>query len=323
MSEQDIDIGGSHQEPVKRVPISSEQPKQEPNQAFDTSNNEALVDSIISNRGGFKYEIVELPSRGWYYDWDNGNVEVRPFGLDIEQILGNQRLAQSGQAINMVLKACCRFPDGFTSEQLLVGDQVFLLYYLRGITHGNNYEFLVECPECGASSTHNFDLNELIETMKQPIHTSEPFRVILPYLSSQVSRDFFVECRLLRVADVTRTNQLEKAKNKVNSKRTVQAGRQKIKQNSFQISKQDGLGTHLASSIVSVQGVHDRFKIEEFVQTLHSADIAAITEAIEEATPGIDPVITVTCPECDASFIAPLPITEEFFRPKKHRRLRT
>lgn len=322
MSEENIDLGKIGDTP----PVSQPLPKpeqQQPSEKYASLSREELIDSV-SNSDTIDWEIVSLPSRGWYYDWDNGNIEVRAFGLDVDKILANQRLAQSGQTINMVLSHCCRFPDGFQPKDLIVGDQIFLLYYLRGITHGNMYEFLVDCPnpDCGAPATHTFDMNELITTMKQPSVRKEPFKVNLPYLSKHTGQDFWVECRLLRVGDINKANQLEKAKKNMGSQRTARAGRTGRRPQAPQLQEQDGLGNSLESSLVSILGVTDTSKFQRFIANLHQADSAAMTEAIEAATPGIDPVITVDCPTCGKSFVAPLPITQEFFRPKVARGLR-
>ena len=91
-----------------------------------------LVDTIIATPQDqiIPWEDAILPSGGMYYGWPDGVIKVRAWGTDVDKILATQRLAQSGQSMNMLIERCVKYPAGFTTQDLLVGDQVFLLYYL-------------------------------------------------------------------------------------------------------------------------------------------------------------------------------------------------
>jgi hypothetical protein len=79
---------------------------------------------------------------------------------------------------------------------------MFLLYYLRGITYGNIYEFLVECNDenCTKVWTEEYDLNEVAKTVNGPNADLglEPFKVSLPFFSEKMKTDIWVKIRLLR-----------------------------------------------------------------------------------------------------------------------------
>jgi hypothetical protein len=145
----------------------------------DGMTNSDIVDAILQTSPDqlIPWEEVTLPSKGLYYGWTSGTIRVRAWSANIDKILATQRLAATGQAFDKMIASCCQFPDGFTPQDLLVGDQVFLMYYLRGITHGNLYEFAVSTPSKN-SMTVSFDLNDLAQTIVWGDESlgPEPFR---------------------------------------------------------------------------------------------------------------------------------------------------
>jgi hypothetical protein len=280
------------------------------------------------------WEDCYLPSKGLYYDgaWEGGIVKVRAMGQTAEKILATQRLAQSGQSIDYLFRECCRFPDGFDPVNLLLGDRVFLLYFIRGITHGNIYEFAFTCPnqECQSVSTHVYDLNELAGTVTWASEAlgPEPFRINLPYLSEATKRDLWVSVRFLRTYDANDILARRRAKDKTrvrpgNSVRT--RGRQRpmdIAQQRQQMQQlDDTISENLEKVIVDVMGSTDQLKIRQFVAQMHAQDTATVREWLRENTPGIDNSVIVGCPDCNTEHTVELPITEAFFRPSKRTRV--
>lgn len=295
-------------------------------------NPEEFLDKLLQVPADqlIPWEDCYLPSKGYYYDgaWDDGLVKVRAMGQNAEKILATQRLAQSGQSIDYLFRECCKFPDGFDPINLLLGDRVFLLYFLRGITHGNVYEFAFTCPnqECQAVSTHAYDLNDLAKTVNWAKASlgQEPFRVNLPYLSAAVQHDVWVSVRFLRAYDANAML----AKRKTKEKLKVRPGgsvRTRGQQRSLDINAQrqqtqqldDTVTENLEKVIVNVMGSTDPFKIRQFVQQMHAKDTATIREWLREHTPGIDNSVIVQCPDCNSEHTVELPITENFFRPSK------
>ena len=288
-------------------------------------SNEAILDQILeaADETLIPWEECHLPSGGIYYGWPDGTVMVRPMGQMAEKVLATQRLAQSGQSMDLLFQECIKFPMGFDSGDLLLGDRVFLLYYLRGITHGNLYEFAITCPQtsCEAVSTHTYDLNELAKTVTwaNPANGVEPFKVKLPYLSKATGRDINVGVRFLRGVDANDILARKKAKKKMYARpggvktRGVDTRRQAQDNQTLD----DSVTENLNKMIVDVMGVTDHFKIRAFVEKMHAQDTAAVREWLRNNTPGIDNTVTVTCPECELEFTVELPITESFFRPSK------
>ncbi len=296
------------------------------------TTNEELVSQIIQASPDqlIPWEECHLPSRGIYYGWPDGMIMVRAMGQTAEKVLATQRLAQSGQSLDYLFRECCKFPLGFDSGDLLLGDRVFLLYYIRGITHGNMYEFAITCPNenCQSVSTHTYDLNDLARTVvwANSALGPEPFRIKLPYLSNVTKREFYVGVRFLRGVDASDIL----AKRKARKKMFAKPGGVKTKAprgQSFDMRRQqqqnqqldDSVSENMEKIIVSVMGVSDHFQIRQFIEKMHAQDTAAVREWLRDNTPGIDNTVTVECPECSREFTMELPITESFFRPSKTR----
>lgn len=292
------------------------------------ASDEDVLRSILSSTEEqlFVWEMCRLPSDGALYGWPDGFIQVRPMTQTAEKALATASLAQSGQSIDYMFRECCRLPLGFDPINLLLGDRMFLIYYIRGITHGNIYEFAIPCPnpECREVSAHTYDLNDLARTI-QRFDTSlgkEPFRVSLPHLSGMTGHDVYVSVRFLRGIDGNTMLAKKKAAD-ARSARAVspnrnplQAKQERAKRKLIQ-TVDDGITENLEQVISGVMGNDDPMVIRSVVSKLHAADSAAIREWLRIHTPGIDTTIKISCPECNRDFTVELPITETFFRPQK------
>lgn len=298
------------------------------------ASNEEFVNKLLQTPDEqlIPWEECQIPSRGMFYGWPDGVVKVRAMGQVAEKILATQRLAQSGQSIDYLFRECCLFPDGFDPTNLLLGDRIFLLYYLRGITHGNIYEFAITCPDrdCESVSTHRYDLNELAQTIvwADPGLGQEPFKVSLPYLSEASGRDVWVAVRFLRAGDANDMLAKRKTKDRMMVRpggvrtRQLRGGGQTQTSDPRQQQQEnqridDTITDNMEKIIVTVMGVGDVFTVRQFINKLHSQDTATIREWLRDHTPGIDSTVTVTCTDCGHEFTTELPITENFFRPTK------
>ena len=293
-----------------------------------TSNSDILdIITHASQEQLIPWEEASLPSKGIYYGWPTGVVEVRPWGANVDKIMATQRLAQSGQSIDYMIKECCRFPDGFDSADLLVGDQIFLLYYLRAATHGNIYEFIATCPSCEEKTSHIVDLNELSSTITwaETSLGEEPFKITLPYYTRQFGREIYASVRFLRVKDTHLISRNKKARElmaggRVQVQPRERRGRGLPPQRQMQpqnIAIDDTLTKNLEALIVDAMGVTDRFKIKSFVEKMHSSDIAVIRDWLADNSPGIETNVKLACKGCGEEYLAALPITPSFFRPQE------
>lgn len=315
---------------MKKDPIASLDTFGEHSKDFSAEvkgmNNEQILDFFLSKKDDelVPWESMTLPSQGLYYgnSCPGGVVQVRPMGIFAEKILSTLRLAKTGQALDMVYKHCVKFPDpNFDPLDLLAGDGTFILFYLRGITFGNLYEFTVTCTDddCGKQMIKTFDLNQLQATIHTPTpgFEKEPFELELPYASQLFKVPFKVKVRMIRRSDMNHMAATRRA-SKLIEPTNVQVDKltKRFKEANAMDSLNDTVEKNLNTVIVEVMGSQDRFKIQQFVEKMHSTDTSFIREHLDKVSPGIDTTITVKCAECNNEMKIMLPITESFFRRK-------
>lgn len=307
---------------IKRSKVSAGLPASLSNDELIDTLNGMSADQLIP------WEVCQLPSRGLYYGWPDGNLTVRGFGMVVDKILANERLVRSGQAFDSIFDHCCRFPDDMVSLDLLVGDRTYLLYFLRGITHGNVYEFALTCqaPDCMQIGTYQYDLNDLQRTIvyANPALGGEPFKVSLPYMTEFTGRDFWVEVRFLRGHDANSIASVKKHKRRFMSTGQVQAAKSRQRQAVRATREQptqldDAVVENLSAAIVSVMGVTDRFKVEQFAGKMHGTDSATVRQWLRDHTPGIETIVELQCHACGRDMMSMLPFTDTFFRPTPSR----
>jgi hypothetical protein len=284
------------------------------------------LDEILSKSNEYfmPWESVELPSKGVYYEnMPNGIIKVRPMGIDVDKMMANQRIVQSGELLNKIVEACVQLPDGMTVQDLIAGDQFFLLYYLRGITHGSDYEFVSDCPHCDTKSTYNYNLSDLSKTIKGPNseYPVEPMGVELPFISSKIGKKIEALVRLVRVRDVS-----EMSKGNNITIDPLKRGIARVRgQGTPKVSKQDAddlYTKNISKTIVGFRVDGVEFKDDrksQLIDKLHQKDSATIRAFIDSITPGIDTSVEVTCQndECKKEYSISLPFGENFFRPSK------
>jgi hypothetical protein len=96
-------------------------------------------------------------------------IELREMTGVEEEILTNQRLIRSGDAINQVLKNCLlrigdnAEPDMKDITSMLSGDRLFTLVRLRQISLGDEVDLMLVCPNqmCRAKNPAVIDLDDL------------------------------------------------------------------------------------------------------------------------------------------------------------------
>jgi len=92
-------------------------------------------------------EEVPLPSKGLLYtrvtdDEDivkKGRIKLYPMTAREEEILSTQRFIKDGTATRRVLERC--IASDIDAKDILLFDSNFLLFYLRQISYGDEYEF--------------------------------------------------------------------------------------------------------------------------------------------------------------------------------------
>jgi hypothetical protein len=257
---------------IKKEPINNNFSQQENNIEdinFDTSALEPTPEEIL------------LPSLGIYYENENqiikqngGKILITPLTLKHEVLLTSPRIVKSGQLLTTLLSATIKTPN-VNPNALLSGDRLFLFYYLRSISYGDEYKFSTQCPSCRETFFKTIRLSSL-KIKYGDKNKPEPIPIDLPISKKRIY------IRFSRGYDE-------------------------------QTLEDQDLMEGILKLIVKIDGIPSNLQ-KKFLENLNLRDAAIIRKFFEENEPGIDARLSLTCPNCSYEFETILPITVDFFR---------
>tara|TARA_Y100000310_G_C20647826_1_gene797640 strand:- start:228 stop:1070 length:843 start_codon:yes stop_codon:yes gene_type:complete len=252
-----------------------------------------LLDFIVPK------ELVDLPSKGQFYPEDHvlhncEHVEVRHMTTKDEDIITSRTLLQKGLAIPRLIESVLETPVKYAD--LLSGDKNMILVSTRIFAYGADYKSRIQCPICTQPTEYDFDLRTLStyggNLTKYDRTPAGNFLVKLE------KTGITAEVRLLTAGDEERllkTTEHKKQKGMPETTRTDQ----------------------LKFIIVSLNGETDRGKINQCVLNLPAADARQLLKAYKEIVPDLDMTHHFECPNCYNGSELEVPVTAEFFWPKR------
>lgn len=238
---------------------------------------------------------VVLPTLGKPYAksdgspyFPSGGIRISPMTVAEEKMLA-QKNTDSSRKVIALLNRVCDF-SGMDPAQLLVVDQFYLLMKVRALSYGSNYTFGYRCSDCGNQWDHTVNIETDMDVEIVDEDWQEPFDIILP--TSKRS----VQFRLPRVIDDIELNKRKIARKETSSDPTFVA--------------------ILARCIVSVDGeaFSNHRLAEGWLEKQAVIDRTALTNALDEATPGYNTELTIVCPSCGYMHEEGIPMGAEFFR---------
>ena len=244
-------------------------------------------------------ELVPLPSKGSLYkevtedeDVLGGFIRLYPMTTKEEEILSTQRHLRTGASTRLILQNC--IDSAIDAKDILVFDSNFLLFYLRKISYGDEYEFEIASTEdtLRRKFTHKINISELrFEELDDEV--KEPIVVTLP------RSKYTVECvlpRMYHIEEIYKMNARREKKSDISDKRLL-----------------DNL------MVTTVRILDDKKKEvpskywEEFYEALPGMDIAELREKTKFDT-GVDEIKGIVCPYTDREMDITIPMGPEFFR---------
>jgi len=246
---------------------------------------------------GLEYEEVPLPSKGIFYNGDDGPedgiIHLRPMTGEEEEILATPRFVRKGQAVNMIFNRCMQ--ENFNAENFLTEDRTYLLIYLRGISYTPDYDVEVRCPECDRRFATVIDLNDLYVDNCPLDFSEESLTGTLP--TSGLPFTY----RLSKGSDETKIQEYRDRKMK-----------------GFDVSNvaDDTLLHRTALMLTEIAGLTDTMEIKVVLRKLPINDVAYLRNVINEPPFGVDTNVEVSCLNCLQEFRVELPLEANFFFPR-------
>jgi hypothetical protein len=234
------------------------------------------------------YDVVELPSRGIYYENKKQSIRVSYLTAADEDIFLSQNLINQGRVIEEMLKRKIIDTD-ISVDELVQEDREAILVFLRNTAFGTNYNFTVIDPDTKKEFDVDIDLSTLnIKEFKLTPNSKGHYTYKMEKIGKTITFMFLSRIQE-KILDEIIKNSANDDVPPVELKR-------------------------LELLIKSIDGDEDQFKILNFIKTLPILESKKFKKFVNENKPGLDLKRTVTTPSGK-----PLEITMrfgvEFFRP--------
>lgn len=256
--------------------------------------------SVMKDDFGYEVpvESVPLPSRGVVYAADSPlhgqeTVDIRAMTAKEEDILTSRALIKKGTVITHLIQSCL-VNKQIDVNEMLVGDRNAIMTALRVTGYGSEYKAEVDCPSCGERSKHDFLLTDL------PIKRLEAEPMAM-------GANLF-EFTLPVTKKVTHFQYLT---GKEEQEITVLMERKK--KQGLQVDNL--VTTRLTHSIVAIDGIKDKGKINTFIRNMPARDSLALRKHIDNTEPGLEMKTWMDCIHCMESSEVRLPLGASFFWP--------
>ena len=209
------------------------------------------------------FDVIELPSKGLLYKNKKSSVKVEYMTAYDENILTSPNLLSNGKALDILIEKKVK-ELGFNHNELLSGDRMAILLFLRTTGLGNEY------PQTVFDEERNLvegviDLSSLkMKELEVKPNENGEFDFILPKSKKNV------KFRLLTHKD----------------EKEIESIDQKQKEKNGGISMNATL--RLERSIMEIDGERDKMKISHILKTLSLIDVRKFNKYIGEIEPGIN-----------------------------------
>lgn len=228
-------------------------------------NKNVMSPNYVPEEYSVPYDIIELPSQGLLYDNKKSSVKVEYLTAMDETIITSPNIIANNKVVDTLLER--KVKDlGFDPSELLDGDRVAILVFLRVTGFGNEYTQLVFNEKTDEYESAVIDLTTLkpkMLTVKPDENNSFDFQ--LPISKKKI------KFRLLTAKD--------------DQEITIQ-DESMMKRSNSEISNK--LILTLERQVVSMDGETDKMKISNNLKNLKIMDSRALRKYIEEIEPGLN-----------------------------------
>ena len=245
----------------------------------------------MANAYKFPTEMVELPSKGYFYPEGHplasGRVEVKYMTAREEDILTSQNLIEQGIVIDKLMESLI-VDKSIKIDDMLIGDKNAIMVSARILGYGKDYEFTYGGKE------HKIDLSKLEpEKIDFTKHTKGQNSFLFELPTSKREITF----KLLNGTDEKEISIEIEAREKINKEYSPE------------------LTTRLKQMLLSVDGKSDKTYINNFVDNeFLSRDSLAFREYLSKVTPDVD-MTTKVVDSAGKETVISVPVTIRFFWP--------
>ena len=211
------------------------------------------------------YEIIDLPSKGQFYENGIDKIKIEYLTSKDEDILTTPSLIEDGTVMDIILKRKIKTPN-IKPEDLLIGDRNALIVFLRASSYGHNYDVEVYDPRNSKKTFKDtVDLRKLKYKYGEKPDSKGEFSVDLPMRKKNVKFKLLTSGQERQI--MKKAENIQEAYN--------------LEHNEYSTMK-------LKAQIVEINGKRDRSYIEKFVDAMPLLDTLTIKRKIIDVSPDID-----------------------------------
>jgi hypothetical protein len=245
-------------------------------------------------------EVVDLPSRGWFYDptspLASGKVDIKYMTAREEDILTSQNLIKKGVVLDKLLEALIVSPN-VKLDDILTGDKNAIFIAARILAYGKDYKIKFKDPSNGEDVEDVVDLTKL-ENKEFDFDAHDRGQNLFEYELPFSKRK--IHWSMLTHAD----------------ERTIDQELKAMKKFSRDKNQSSEVTTRLKYVIKALDGNEDKGAIKKFVDTeLLARDSLSFRNYVKENTPDIDLTFNFESEDTGYTERMNLPLGVDFFYP--------
>jgi hypothetical protein len=246
----------------------------------------------------FPTEVINLPSKGWFYPLDNplsnGTLELKMMTAKEEDILTSRNLIQKNIVLDKLLESIV-VDKTIKLEEMLICDRNAVFFAIRRLAYGDQYEARITCGRCSKENEVSIDLSKI---------DNRPF----DFESHPKGENSFTF--KLPTSGVTLTYKLLSKKDESAIEQELQGLTKVFKDITKEVT------TRLSHLIIGVDNNSEKNRIRKFVnEELLSKDSLALRKHIRDTMPDIDSNFDFTCGHCGLERKEETPMGVSFFWP--------
>jgi hypothetical protein len=239
-----------------------------------------------------QHDVIPLPSNGLFYKNKKKSVKVAYLTASDENILVSPNLLESNKVIDVLLQRKIIEQD-FKAADMLDGDRLAVLFFLRATGYGEEYPVTLIDPKTGKDFEYTFNLSE-IKPKEITLAVDDSGEAL--YTLKNGSHSF-------KFSYLT-------AKEEDELKRIDEEKMRKLGSNAIS----ELLTARLCKQVKEIDGNRDRGFIDKFINEMRPMFSNELRKYIMDNEPGLDLEKEVKAPS-GTFFRSEIPITPQFFWP--------
>ena len=150
---------------------------------IENQNVDDIVQEILGGIPDTQYAEVRLPSLATsMYGLEEPILHMRAMTFADEKAMLSTK---NNKSLNLVLERCIQ--EDISVRSLLLQDKLYLLFHLRSLSVGDNYDIELQCSKCDKKAITTVDILKSFNVIYPEEPVTKTYNFILPELKKEVT----------------------------------------------------------------------------------------------------------------------------------------